>query len=61
MVAARLVLDRVYPARKGSPVTLPLPAIKGAADVSTALSAVTAASASGEDPLPLLQAPPIRR
>jgi Family of unknown function (DUF5681) len=42
MTAARLILDRIAPPRRGSPVSFALPAIKTAADVTKALSAVVA-------------------
>lgn len=48
MVAARLVLDRIAPARKGSAVTLDLPTMSTAADCVAAMSAITSAAASGE-------------
>jgi hypothetical protein len=48
MTAARLILDRIAPPRKGSPVSFKLPAIKTAADVTKALSAVAASMASGD-------------
>jgi uncharacterized protein DUF5681 len=48
MTAARLVLDRIAPARKGCPISFPLPAIDTTADVTKALSAVVASIASGE-------------
>jgi hypothetical protein len=48
MTAARLILDRIAPPRRGSPVSFKLPAIKTAADVTNALSAVTASMASGD-------------
>jgi hypothetical protein len=48
MVAARLVLDRVCPARKGRPVTLAPPTIEGASDITAALSSVTDAMSQGE-------------
>jgi len=48
MAAARLVLDRVCPPRKGRPVTLALSAIEGAADVAAALAGVTQAISDGE-------------
>src|SRR5690349_3136420 len=38
MRAAELILSRVWPVRKGRPVSLDLPAIKSAGDVVTALS-----------------------
>lgn len=45
--AAGLILSRVWPARKGRPVTLDIPAIKTAADLPAALGAVTQAVADG--------------
>ena len=48
MQAARLVLDRIVPMRKGRPVRLDLPTIENAADVLTALSSTVAAMAEGE-------------
>jgi hypothetical protein len=48
MTAARLILDRIAPARKGCPVSFPLPTIETTADVKKALSAVAASMASGE-------------
>jgi hypothetical protein len=48
LVAARLVLDRILPTRRGRPVTLDLPAVQTAADLPGALGAVVAAVATGE-------------
>ena len=48
MQAARLVLDRVVPVRKGRSVQLDLPTIEGATDVLAALSLTVAAMAEGE-------------
>jgi Family of unknown function (DUF5681) len=48
MTAARLILDRIAPPRRGSPVSFKLPAIKTAADVTKALSAVAASMATGD-------------
>ena len=48
MVAARLVLERIYPVRRGAPITFPLPPITTADDVDVALSAVTERMAAGE-------------
>ena len=46
--AAELILARVWPARKGRPVTLPeLPAIETPADLARALGTVAEAVASG--------------
>lgn len=46
--AMRLVMERVYPVRKGRPITLSLPATETAADVNAAMSAVVAQMAAGE-------------
>jgi hypothetical protein len=48
MQAARLVLDRIVPVRKGRSIRLNLPTIERAADVLTALSSTIAAMAGGE-------------
>ena len=48
MVAARLVLERIAPVRKGRPVTLPLPAVNTAGDVLAALGATVKAMADGD-------------
>src|SRR4051812_2843907 len=48
MQAARLVLDRIVPVRKGRSIQLDLPTIESAADVLTALSSTIAAMADGE-------------
>ena len=48
MTAARIVLDRIAPVRKGSPVVFTLPAIEAATDVVTALGALVQAVARGE-------------
>jgi hypothetical protein len=48
MAAARLVLDRVVPVRKGRAIYLTLPAIDAAAGVREAQSATVAAMAEGE-------------
>lgn len=45
--AAELVLSRAWPARKGRPVTLALPALETAADLARALGVVTRAVAAG--------------
>jgi hypothetical protein len=47
MRAADMILARVWPVRKGSPIVLPLPPIKTAADVVAALGAVADAVAAG--------------
>jgi hypothetical protein len=46
--ALRICIDRILPARRGSPVRVPLPEIKTGSDVTAALSAVTAAIGRGE-------------
>jgi hypothetical protein len=48
MVAARLVLERIAPVRKGRPVLLPLPAVNTAGDVLAALGATVKAMADGD-------------
>ena len=46
--AASILLDRVWPARKGRAVEVELPAVANAADLVPALAAVAAAMARGE-------------
>jgi hypothetical protein len=48
MTAAKLVLERVVPVRRGRPIRLELPPIETAAGVSQAQSATVAAMAGGE-------------
>jgi hypothetical protein len=48
MTAARLILDRIAPARKGRPIIFPLPEIETAAHVTQALGAVASLMADGE-------------
>lgn len=48
MQAARLVLDRIVPVRKGRSIRLDLPIIESAADVLAALSSTVAAMAEGD-------------
>ncbi len=48
MTAARLVLERIAPVRKGRPLTIALPATDTAADVAKAMSHVVAEMAAGE-------------
>jgi Family of unknown function (DUF5681) len=48
MTAARLILDRIAPPRRGRPVVLSLPEVIKASDVPAALAAVLAAMGSGE-------------
>jgi hypothetical protein len=44
----RLIVDRTEPPRHGSPVKFPLPEIKTAGDIVSALAAVAAAMAAGK-------------
>lgn len=46
--AARIVLARCWPPRRGRPVRIELPPINSPADIITALSAVVSAMAAGE-------------
>jgi hypothetical protein len=48
MVAARLVLDRLAPARKGCPVTFALPPDVDAAGIAEAFASLLRAVAEGE-------------
>lgn len=48
MAAARLILDRVVPARRGRAVRFSLPPVRAPSDVVSALAAVTAAVGCGE-------------
>ncbi len=48
VVALRLCLDRIAPARKGRPVELAINAVNSAADVASAVGTVTAALGAGE-------------
>jgi hypothetical protein len=48
MTAARLILERISPVRKGRPVRLDLPLVQTAADVATAMAALTLAMAAGD-------------
>jgi hypothetical protein len=48
MAAARLVLDRILPPRKGRPISFPLPEIETAAHVTQALGVVASLMADGE-------------
>ena len=47
MTAARIVLDRIAPARRDSPVTIALPKIESAADAAKAMASVLDAVAGG--------------
>jgi len=48
MQAARIILDRICPPRKDSPLTFALPKIESAADAANAMSAIIVAVAAGE-------------
>ncbi len=48
MAAARIVLDRAWPVRRGRPVRLELPELQTAADLAAALAAVAGAVGRGE-------------
>ena len=48
MVAARLILDRIVPVRRGRAASFPLPQIATAADVVSALAAVAKAMSAGQ-------------
>ncbi|CAM3133711.1 DUF5681 domain-containing protein [Sphingomonas antarctica] len=48
MVALRLCLERLAPARKDAPITIDLPAVECAADAVAASSTVLAALSAGE-------------
>lgn len=48
MAAARIVLDRLYPARRDNPVSFELPAIETAEDASRAMGAILTAVAAGD-------------
>jgi hypothetical protein len=48
MTAARIVLDRIAPARRDNPVAFELPKIESAADAVTAQTAILSAVANGE-------------
>ena len=48
MTAARLVLDRLLPVRRDSPINIPLPQIKTAQDVAAAMAAILKSVGSGE-------------
>lgn len=48
MTAARIVLDRIAPARRDNPVSFELPKIESAADAVAAQSAILSAVANGE-------------
>ena len=47
MTAARIILDRVWPARKGHPVTFTMPPVESAQDIAKAICGILEAVASG--------------
>jgi Family of unknown function (DUF5681) len=48
MTAMRLCMDRIYPARKDTPVCFDMPKLETAADAMKAMAAIMAAVASGD-------------
>ena len=48
MAAAKLLLDRIWPPRKGRPVTLDLPEMRTPSDLAVALGAVGQSVACGD-------------
>ncbi len=48
MAAAKVLLDRVWPARRGRPVRLELPELRTPADLAAALGAVAGAVGRGD-------------
>jgi hypothetical protein len=48
MTAARLILERIAPVRKGRPVYFDLPPVHTAADIAAAMTALTTAMAMGD-------------
>ena len=48
MTAAKIILDRIAPVRKGSPVRFDLPKVKTAQDVAAAVAALIRDMAAGE-------------
>ena len=47
MTAARIVVDRIAPIRKGRPIKLPLPKVKTADDLAAAMASIVNAMAEG--------------
>jgi Family of unknown function (DUF5681) len=47
MVAARIVVDRICPIRKGSPVNLTLPSVENASDIADAMNVLLGEMADG--------------
>jgi uncharacterized protein DUF5681 len=48
MTAARLIIERIAPVRKGRPITLDLPEAKTSADLAGAMASLVRAMATGE-------------
>ena len=48
MTAARLILERIAPVRRGRPVYFDLPPVQTAGDIAAAMTALTVAMASGD-------------
>ena len=48
MTAARIVIDRIAPARRDNPVSFELPKIESAADAAKVMSAILDAVAEGD-------------
>ncbi len=48
MTAARLIVERIAPVRKGRPITLHLPDAKTSADLAAAMASLVRAMATGE-------------
>ena len=48
MQAARIILDRIAPARKDNPASFELPKIESAADAAKGMRAIIGATAAGE-------------
>nr|WP_294538737.1 DUF5681 domain-containing protein [uncultured Rhodoblastus sp.] len=48
MTAAKIIIDRIAPLRRGRPVRLDLPPVESASDVATATAALVAAMGAGE-------------
>ena len=48
MTAARIVIDRIAPARRDNPVSFDLPKIENAADAAKGMSAILDAVAAGD-------------
>jgi len=48
MLAAKIILDRVAPLRKGRPIEIDIPAAKSAGDIANAMANLIIAMAAGE-------------